>query len=204
MKLNCFCKGLSKPDTALLIIRIGVGLVFVIAGVQKLSGMEMTTMMFAQMGLGAFWAWAVAILETVGGLALIVGIGTMIAGAILATIMLVACIIMARMGGFMGIMSPFAYLIGSLALVFSGGGRYSIDSNCPCWKNGTCSTNMKSKGDCACSGDSSKCKCDASCPDCSCAQKKSGSSMTTKTMQCTCSNGVCVCDSTCTGCDCGK
>jgi putative oxidoreductase len=209
--LSCICKGLNQQNVALLIIRIGLGGIFVIAGIQKLVDMQMTTMMFSQMGIGAFWAWAVAIVETLGGVSVLLGMGTMIAAAALAVVMLVATIVMAKVGGIMGAMGPFAYFFTSVALVFSGAGKYSMESKCPCWKtcdkagncqgmSSTCVMNSGKDSDCACCGDSAKCQCDAQCSDCDCGKTKS----TTKTMNCVCSNGVCVCDTTCEGCECGK
>lgn len=68
----------TAPAWSLTILRLVVGLIFVMHGYPKLfaGGMPGTIDMFGQLGipLPVVAAWLVAILETVGGLALILGI----------------------------------------------------------------------------------------------------------------------------------
>lgn len=68
----------TAPAWSLTILRVVVGLIFVMHGYPKLfaGGMPGTIEMFGQLGipLPVVAAWLVAILETVGGLALILGI----------------------------------------------------------------------------------------------------------------------------------
>ena len=78
---KCFC---CDKSVGLLIIRLAAGLIFLVHGISKLSDMESTMMFFGSMGLGAFFAWLVAIVETLGGAMLVLGIFTRKAAAMLA------------------------------------------------------------------------------------------------------------------------
>ena len=75
-------------DVAALIARILVGVVFIAHGWQKLAvnGIEGTSGFFGQVGvpLPTLSAWVAALLEVVGGVALILGLGVPVAGLLLA------------------------------------------------------------------------------------------------------------------------
>jgi len=133
-----------KPDAALglLILRIGVGLVFFLHGWQKLFGHEIS--FFQGMLSMAGWSvpgwllWLVAIVELLGGLALIGGLFTRAVGLVLALEMLVAVILFhARQGFFIVAVPnvPLAYgfeyhviLIASLLCLGLGGpGRWAVE-----------------------------------------------------------------------------
>ncbi len=131
-------------DLGPLILRIGLALVFLAHGWPKLnpnSEMKGVTGFSAglkQMGvpLPTFFAWVVALLETVGSVLLILGLGTRILAVGFAIDMLVA-IYLARIrmmkspfagGGGIGWEFEFALMVGSLALLFTGGGSISLDA----------------------------------------------------------------------------
>lgn len=117
----------------LLILRIGLGVVFVAHGVDKLGDLNGTAAGFDQMGipLPDVMAPFVAVVETGGGLLLILGLLTPLAGIMLAGDMLVAGItahpdaFFAQNGGF-----EFVMVLGlaSLALAFTGPGAASLDA----------------------------------------------------------------------------
>ena len=74
-------------DLAILVTRLGVGLVFVAHGWQKLtdSGLDRTAESFARLGVPAsFSAFYATFVELLGGAALIAGLAVPVAGVLLA------------------------------------------------------------------------------------------------------------------------
>lgn len=136
----------GRADVGLTILRVVVGIVFLVHGIQKLNGIDMVTGFFTQVGIPAagFFAWVVALVETIGGAALILGVGTHIAAVLLSVVMLVAIFGVKRKMGFTGgyefDLTLLAALVGFL---FQGAGKYSVDAKfcgaCSCGEK-TCST----------------------------------------------------------------
>lgn len=129
-------------DWGLLILRLGIGIIFLAHGWPKLPGGPMGGPagfggFLKQMGvpLPTFFAWVVALLETVGAVLLILGLGTRLLAVLFAVDMLVAILVAKR--GFMkvGFMAQqttgwefdFALLAGALALLFTGAGSLALD-----------------------------------------------------------------------------
>ncbi len=121
-----------------LVLRIGVGLVFVVHGFSKLTnGPVQFSSMLTGLGVGAplVFAWLVTIAELIGGLLIIVGLLTRLATLpLIAT--LVGAILLVKIN--VGIIAPagagmpgaevdIALLAGLVALLFMGPGRMSID-----------------------------------------------------------------------------
>ncbi|MEU4194150.1 DoxX family protein [Kribbella sp. NPDC026611] len=123
-------------DLVLLIARVGLGIVFVAHGWQKFhtNGLDATAQGFEQLGvpaptLSAYYATGV---ELLGGIALIVGVLTPVAGLLLTLDMLGAFAfvhvsngVFAGSGGWelvaaLGLMS--------LTLAATGAGRFSLDN----------------------------------------------------------------------------
>ncbi len=130
-----------NTDTSLsqLALRIPLGIIFIAHGAQKLFawfggyGLEGTGQYMASLGLnpGYLMALLAGSAEFFGGVALIAGLLVRPAAVVLAFTMLVG-ILAAHIGNglFMandGYEYAMALLAGSVALVISGGGRYSID-----------------------------------------------------------------------------
>ncbi|AWK73998.1 hypothetical protein CBI38_23005 [Rhodococcus oxybenzonivorans] len=122
-------------DLAILIARIGLGVVFVAHGWQKFFefGVNATQESFADMGvpLPDISAIAAATIELAGGFALIVGLATPVAGFLLFLDMLGALILVhADKGVFVsegGYELVVALGAGSLLLAVIGAGRLGID-----------------------------------------------------------------------------
>jgi putative oxidoreductase len=122
-------------DLAILIARIGVGVVFVAHGWQKLAtnGVGATATGFERIGvpLPALSAWFASVAELVGGAALILGLATPVAGLLLALDMVGAYLIVhARHGIFVqqgGGELVIALSAASLLLAAVGAGRFSLD-----------------------------------------------------------------------------
>ena len=69
------------------IAELALGLLFVVAGVVKLSGMAFMVELFASLGLGQWLRYATALVELTGGVLLIVGHMEYLAALALAVIM---------------------------------------------------------------------------------------------------------------------
>lgn len=124
----------SRIDLALAVLRVVVGLVFVAHGGQKLFvyGLDGVAGSFGQMGIPAAGLTGplTALVEFFGGLALVAGLLTRLAGLGLAVTMLGAILLVHLAGGFFlpsGIEFALTLLAGSAALALAGAGRYSLD-----------------------------------------------------------------------------
>lgn len=116
-----------------LAVRVALGIVFVTAGWGKLHGLDDVTQYFASLGIPAPHAQAVlvSLIEFVGGLLLVLGLGTRIAALLLVGVMAVA-IWTAKLPEVHGIADlagtvEVAYLVMLVWLLLRGGGAASID-----------------------------------------------------------------------------
>jgi putative oxidoreductase len=121
-------------NVGLTILRIVVGVIFLVHGSQKLFvfGFAGISGAFAQMGvpaagiLGPF----VALVEFFGGLALITGLLTRLASLGLMSTMIVAISLVHLKGGFFnptGVEFPLSLLASTLLLAVTGAGAWSLD-----------------------------------------------------------------------------
>lgn len=136
-------KHFHSPALGLFIIRLVAGVIFMYHGISKLSNMEGTVAFFGSLGLGAFLAWAVALVETVGGLSLIIGYLSKFFATALAIIMIVAIFKVKISMGFAATEIDLMLLVTTLAVLFSGCGKYSVCRYChngcaDCSANGSC------------------------------------------------------------------
>jgi putative oxidoreductase len=122
-------------DRGLLLLRIALGVVFVMHGWQKLAvyGISGVAAGFGQMGFPFPMANAALItaVELGGGLLLLAGAGTRIVAAMLAFAMLVATLTVHLKAGFYlpaGYEFTLTLMLVSLALAQTGAGRYSVDA----------------------------------------------------------------------------
>ena len=125
----------SNTDLGLAILRVITGTIFVAHGAQKLFvyGIDGVTGGFANMGIPfpAVVGPMVGLLEFFGGLALITGLLTRLAGAGLAVNMLGAFVLVHLPAGFFmpnGYEFVMLLAASSAALAVSGAGRYSVDA----------------------------------------------------------------------------
>jgi putative oxidoreductase len=124
----------SRVDTALAILRIIVGIIFIAHGAQKLFvfGIAGVAGSFGQMGvpLPGIAAPIITFIELLGGLALVLGAFTRVAALALAAEMLGAILFVHLKGGFFlpaGAEYALLQLGSCLALVLAGAGAYSVD-----------------------------------------------------------------------------
>ena len=117
------------PQFAPLVLRIVLGITFLIHGILKFSSIEQTIQGFTQMGmpLPGIAGPLVALVEVIGGLALILGIGTQLFALLLAIVMLVAIVFVKGGSGFVGGFEyELALLAGLVALILSGPGVWAL------------------------------------------------------------------------------
>ena len=114
----------NNVNVGLLVLRIGVGAIFIFAGWAKVSNLSGTVAMFAGMGFNAFWTYVASFAELIGGLAVLLGVFTRLFAGILAIVMVVA--IYKLSGNMEMIMTPVAVFFSCLALTLASGGKYSL------------------------------------------------------------------------------
>jgi putative oxidoreductase len=124
----------SRFDLALVVLRVLVGVVFLAHGGQKLFvyGFDGVTGAFGQMGvpMASITGPLTALVEFFGGLALIAGLLTRVAGIGLAVAMLGAIAFVHLAAGFFGpngFEFPLTLLGATIALALAGPGRFSLD-----------------------------------------------------------------------------
>lgn len=123
-------------DVLLLLARAGLGAVFLAHGLQKLLsyGMPATADSFVAMGVPApgLSAWFAALVETVGGAALVLGALTPVFALLLALEMIGALVLVHLPFGIWvaenGYELVLALAAGALAFAAVGAGRFSVDA----------------------------------------------------------------------------
>jgi putative oxidoreductase len=118
----------------LLVLRLALGLVFIVHGGQKLFvlGMGGTTGMLSRMDVpgASIVGPLLAVVEPVAGVAIVLGLLTRLAGLAVAIDMLGAILLFHRHHGFfvaMGIEFPMMLCAGGLTLAALGAGPFSLD-----------------------------------------------------------------------------
>ncbi len=120
-------KSYINSDVALLLLRLALGAVFVAHGWQKLGNMDGTISFFASIGFPAFLAYLVALVEFLGGIAVLLGVYLTYAGTLLAIVMLVAIVVVKSSKGFVGGFEFDVVLLAlALAIPALGAGKYAV------------------------------------------------------------------------------
>jgi putative oxidoreductase len=124
---------MNKHEIGALLLRVVLGITFFVHGLGKLQGgIENTAGWFSSMGLPGILAYVVTGIELIGGVALIVGLGTKIVSALLALIMLGAIVKVKIGAGFMGGYELDVVLLAiAIFLSITGSSMYSLDSKIP-------------------------------------------------------------------------
>jgi len=123
---------------ALLILRVGIGLILIPHGAQKFfgwfggMGYEKFVALFNTLGYrpGMFWLTLVALTEFVGGFLLVIGLFTRFAALALVIFMIVAVHFTSGKGFFWtqgGLEYSLLILFVGLVFLIRGGGDYSLD-----------------------------------------------------------------------------
>lgn len=126
----------SRLSLGLAVLRVVVGVVFLVHGYQKLflMGIPGVTGFFTQIGapLPGVTAPLVSVLEFAGGIALILGLLTPAVAALLAVNMLGAILLVHLPNGFSASEGGYEFVLtllaASLALALTGPGAYALDT----------------------------------------------------------------------------
>src|SRR3989344_6661424 len=129
--LNLFPALLDYSNFGPLILRVALGLVFVIHGYPKLfGGFSQTVGFFESVGIkpGKFWVFVVGAVEFFGGIALILGFATQLAALLIAVNMIVAMVKVKFQKGFVdGYEFDLVLLAMALSLILTGAGAFALD-----------------------------------------------------------------------------
>jgi putative oxidoreductase len=140
-----------------LLIRLGVGIAFLYHGIDKVMNIENVAGFLSTLSLGGLgMAWFLAIAEIAIGISFILGVFTFYTAILAIIIMIVAIVKVHFQNGYSIMTGGYEYqlllLLGSLGIIFSGPGRYSVwykklsgCENCECGKN---SEGSKNKCEC--------------------------------------------------------
>ncbi len=122
-------------DTALAVLRVVLGVTFILHGGQKLFvyGFDGVTGAFGQMGIPApgFFGPFVALVEFFGGIAITLGLLTRLAALGVGATMVVAILTVHLKQGFFnpgGVEFPLSLLASAIALAVAGAGASSVDA----------------------------------------------------------------------------
>lgn len=125
---------MKNTNLGLLILRLSLGIMMLLHGIAKFSGISYIQGKLLEKGLPEVLGYGVFIGEVIAPLLLIVGYRTRFA----ALILLINCVGIIYLGGYsvFGLTQyggwaaelPGLFLFGALALIFTGGGKYSIST----------------------------------------------------------------------------
>ena len=115
-----------NPNLGLLLVRLGLAGVFIMSGWSKIQNIEGTATFFATLGLGIIWVYVVAYVEFLGGIAVLAGVFTRLAGLLLAIDMAFAIYLVKYASGFNGYRFELVLLLMALAVYLAGSGRYAL------------------------------------------------------------------------------
>jgi putative oxidoreductase len=131
----------NTDDLGKLVLRLTVGLLMLFHGVSKLShGVGAIEAMLAMRGLPTYIAWGVYIGEVVAPLLILAGTYTRLAGLVVAINMVIALALVhggqffmvAKTGGWQLELQAF-YLLGGIAIMLLGAGRFSVSGTGGKW-----------------------------------------------------------------------
>ena len=128
----------NRVDLALLLTRIGIGVIFVAHALMRLQvGVaSLAQVLGSSLGfpLPNLFAWLTVLIELFGGIALILGVATPIAAVLLSVISVVAILTLKAKLGLIakptlgvGAELEIALLVGTLSAALQGAGWYSLD-----------------------------------------------------------------------------
>ena len=119
---------IKHDDLALLLVRIGLGLVFMVHGYIKLSETAGMIGFFSSLHLGAVWVYLVGWTELLAGLAVLLGIFSRFGSILLTTVMTVVILRVKLHSGFSNSELEILLLLCSVAIALAGPGQYTVKS----------------------------------------------------------------------------
>ncbi|MGG3449852.1 DoxX family protein [Domibacillus aminovorans] len=125
---------MNKLGVSIFLLRMVLGISFFVHGLVKFQGgIGNTVGWFESIGIPGFLAYVVGTIELVGGIALILGLGTRIVSALLAVVMIGAILKVKIAIGFLGTAEmagyelDLAFLVIALFLAVNGSKLWSVD-----------------------------------------------------------------------------
>jgi putative oxidoreductase len=122
-----------KSEIGAIILQVVLGVTFFIHGLAKFQGgIENTAGWFDSIGIPGFMAYVVAVIELVGGIALVLGLGTRVVASLFVLVMAGAIIKVKLAAGFLGngqgagYELDLAFLAMALFLAVNGSKQFSI------------------------------------------------------------------------------
>lgn len=115
-----------NADLGTLLLRLAIASIFIYAGWAKIQDPGGTATFFASLGLGMMWVYVVAWVELLGGIAMLVGAFSRLAGLLLAADMAVAVYLTGWVRGFGGYWPELLLLAAVLAVLLGGPGKYAL------------------------------------------------------------------------------
>ncbi|MFW6307384.1 MAG: DoxX family protein [Campylobacterales bacterium] len=127
----------NNPDFGKLILRVGVGFLMLFHGFAKIvGGIGFIKGMVVKNGFPEFLAYGVYVGEVIAPIMLLIGLQTRVAATIIAVTMLMAIylvhpneVFVLGNHGAWAIELPAFYIFASLAILFLGAGKYSVDKS---------------------------------------------------------------------------
>ncbi|MDB5224592.1 MAG: DoxX family protein [Candidatus Adlerbacteria bacterium] len=110
----------------LFIIRLAAGMIFFVHGWEKLNNLPRVSGFFMSLGLPGWVAGFIAFVEVIGGIMLIAGFATRVAGIVLALDMLAAMFLTGIGRGFHAHEFEMLLLAVSAGIALIGSGAYSL------------------------------------------------------------------------------
>lgn len=122
---------IGSPDYAALLVRIPLGVYFVMAGLMKLHSPEAFVLSVRKFGvlpepIATLYGIMLPYFEILAGGFLVIGIWTTLA-ALLTSLMLISFVVALGLKSHEPFNKDVLLLGGSLSLLFSGAGRFSVD-----------------------------------------------------------------------------
>jgi putative oxidoreductase len=114
-------------DYGLLVLRIAISMI-ALHGIMKLMSLDGTAAFFGKLGIPIAGVMAVfiALLETVGGICILLGIATRVFGVLLACEFVVAILLTNPFKGIMPHEAELWFLLTGIAIALTGPGKYSL------------------------------------------------------------------------------
>ncbi|SDI00646.1 Uncharacterized membrane protein YphA, DoxX/SURF4 family [Alteribacillus persepolensis] len=120
---------MNKQEIGTVLLRVVLGLIFLVHGWDKFQGgIGNTAGFFDSIGVPGFMAYIVAVIELIGGIAMILGIGTKLAAILFAIIMAGAMFSVKFSAGFIdGYEFDLALLAMSVYIALTNSNALSLD-----------------------------------------------------------------------------
>ncbi|MDQ0202549.1 DoxX family protein [Pectinatus haikarae] len=116
-------------EASLFLLRIVLGITFLVHGIQKITNFDSIIQYFASAGLPGFLPYFAAAVETGGGILLILGLLTRLAGLAVTALMIGAILTVKLEAGFIGGYElDVMYMAVAIALILSGSHIYALDN----------------------------------------------------------------------------